>query len=85
LLKGWSDMETTLVPIREYEWGTDYSWLRQLTCKNHPKAYYLTKNPWARSLHLIHGPDPEKPWVECECPFDDLVVVVGSGEGEAPV
>lgn len=66
--------KTKAIPVREYEWTDDYSYMRELTCKNHPTARYLTKNPWSRSLHFIKPPDGYIG--ECECPFSDLVVIV---------
>lgn len=68
-----------LVPVKDYEWTDDYSFMRELTCKNHPTAMYLTKNPWQRSIHLIKRPegDIERNHTgECTCPFSDLVVRV---------
>jgi hypothetical protein len=62
-----------LTPIRDYKWTDDYSFHRKLTCKNHPTARYLTKNPYFRSIHLIKLPDGETK--ECTCPFDDLMVI----------
>lgn len=67
-----------LVPVSEYTWTDDYSFLRTLTCKNHPTARYLTKNPWFRSVHLVKRPEgniPRTETGECTCPFDDLMVV----------
>lgn len=70
-----------LIPIREYPWDDDYSYLRTLTCKNHPTAKYFTKNPFNRSIHPIALPEgdiPRSATGECLCPFDDLAVVVSS-------
>jgi len=64
---------------------------RYLTCRNHPTARYLTKNPWVRGLHFIaapaeavdpawrdeHGSGPGN--LECRCPFSDLVVIGQDG------
>jgi len=58
-----------------------------LTCRNHPTARYVTKNPWTRGIHFVtppaeaedpqwraeHGSGPAN--LECDCPFADLVVV----------
>ena len=71
-----------LVPVREFTWTDDYSFLRELTCRNHPTANYLTKNPWNRSLLLVKFPDAATK--ECECLFDDLVVVVYPGKADPP-
>lgn len=70
-----------LVPIREHKWSQDYTYLRNVTCKNHPSARYLTKNPYDRTLHLITyptglTPDERDTNGECKCPFSDLVVIV---------
>jgi hypothetical protein len=69
------------VPVNEYPWSMDDLTHKKLTCKNHPTAYYLTKHVWQRSLHVIHGPI-EHPHKECECPFDDLVVVINNENKE---
>lgn len=68
-----------LVPVNEYEWDDDYSWLRTLTCKNHTTARYLTKNPFYRRLSLVKLPEGDierSNTGECVCPFSDLVVIV---------
>jgi hypothetical protein len=78
-------MAVTLVPVREYEWTDDYSYLRTLTCKNHPTAKYLTKNPFYRSISVVRLPDGDierSNTGECTCPFDDLVVVVAESQPE---
>lgn len=70
----------TFVPIREYEWTNDYSFMRSVTCMNHPSARYLTKNPWTRTLHIVQLPDgkdiPRTASGECTCPFSDLAVII---------
>lgn len=43
-----------------------------LTCVKHPVAKYLTKNPYQRSIHVIKFGLHNK---ECDCPFNDLMVV----------
>lgn len=58
---------------------------RYLTCRNHPTARYLTKNPWSRGIHFIAAPieaRDQPDWqgsgpggLECTCPFSDLVVI----------
>lgn len=74
----------TFMPIGEFEWTNDYSYLRTLTCKNHPTARYLTKNPFFRSIGIIALPIDEgierTPTGECTCPFKDLVVIVESSQ-----
>lgn len=63
-----------LIPVREFEWTDDYSFMRWMTCRNHPTARYLTKNPFYRSIHVLRFPvDTDG---ECPCPFDDLAVIV---------
>lgn len=62
-----------LTPINEYVWTDDYSFMRKLTCKNHPTARYLTKNPYFRGIHLVKFPEGERQ--ECPCPFTDLMVI----------
>jgi hypothetical protein len=70
----------------------DLSTMKALTCVHHPSALYTTKNPWQRSLHLITPPSEAdmKPGErrtatrECECPFDDLRVVITYVTGPAP-
>lgn len=78
--------EIRYIPVGEYPWGDDYSWLRSMTCDNHRDARYLTKNPWDRGLHLIAVPKGDSiertDTGECKCPFAKLVVVVGPGTNE---
>lgn len=68
-------MTTKHIPVDEFEWG-EIGPMHELTCKNHPTAEYLTKNPWMRGIHFIKGPKEFGPFTECPCPFGDLVVVV---------
>jgi hypothetical protein len=75
-----------LVPIRDYWWNDDLSWLRSLTCANHTDAAYLTKNPFSRGIHLIKRPEGDMPRSatgECLCPFSDLRVVIGQEDLDA--
>lgn len=68
-----------LVPIKEFEWTEDYSFMRELTCKNHQTARYLTKNPWNRSVHIAKFPEGDIERSrngDCTCPFSDMVVIV---------
>lgn len=68
-----------LTPISDYEWTDDYSFMRTLTCKNHPTARYLTKNPWWRGIHGIKLPEgdiPRSETGECQCPFSALAVIM---------
>lgn len=68
--------ESEMLPVADVDWsGFSH---KELTCKNHPLARYLSKNPFERGLHFIQGPNGlsslfEK---ECDCPFDDLRVVI---------
>lgn len=73
----------TLVPIREFEWTNDYSFLRTLTCVNHQTARYYTKNPFFRSIHVVKLPEGniQRSYTgECICPANDLVVMVEETE-----
>jgi hypothetical protein len=80
-------MAVKLVPVNEYKWDDDYSYLRKLTCKNHQTAEYLTKNPWQRGLHVIKVPTDahieRSSTGECTCSFGDLVVIVEDAESKA--
>lgn len=64
-----------LIPVREHTWTDDFSYLREMTCRNHPTAVYYTKNPFERGIHIIKFAD-EMGWQECPCPFNDLMVKV---------
>jgi hypothetical protein len=67
------------IPIGEFEWTDDYSFMRTLTCKNHPTSRYLTKNPYARNIHLAKLPEgniERNDYGDCVCPLTDLVVIV---------
>lgn len=84
-----------LVPFDDprIDWS-DLSTLKWITCRHHPTARYLSKNPWTRSLHFIRPCDemlegdpsfrPNRPdgvgSLECDCLFSDLVVVLTDGE-----
>jgi hypothetical protein len=71
------------VPIGEFNWTNDYSFMYELTCKNHPTAQYLTKNPYHRSLRVVKVPEGDierSASGECTCPFSDLVVVIPQAE-----
>lgn len=65
-----------LVQISAFTWTDDLSWLRELTCRNHPTAKYYTKNWWDRRLHLVEYPADMPPYTECPCPASDMVVVI---------
>ena len=64
---------------------SDLSVMKEMTCKNHPTARYLTKNPSTRGLHFVTVSDEgmrgefEDGKLECPCPFSDLMVIVGPG------
>lgn len=71
--------ERKLVPVKEFPFPEPGPEHFQLTCKNHPTAKYLTKNPWNRGLHVIELPKGDIPRTatgECTCPFSDLVVII---------
>jgi hypothetical protein len=91
VLSGAQDPESTAVPRKsqvtllgpgEFAWTSDYSFMRTMTCKNHPTARYSTKNPFDRSIFLRRLPDEgdfEKSHTgECKCPISDLVVVLST-------
>lgn len=61
------------IPVNEFKWP-EPGGMFHLTCKNHPTAKYLTKNPFMRHLHFIKA--PEGMYGECPCPFGDLVVII---------
>jgi hypothetical protein len=67
---------TEMHPVADFDF-VDME-MKELTCKNHPLAVYLTKNPWSRGLHFIQGPNGLTSLLdeECDCPFDDLRVVI---------
>lgn len=71
-------------PISEFDFGEPGPTMYELTCKNHPTARYLTKNPHCRSLivaDLPKGDIPRTSTGECTCPVSDLVVI-GSDKDE---
>lgn len=70
-----------VTPIRDFEFPSEreVGEMYSLTCRNHPTARYLTKNPYCRQLHFIEGPEGS-PFKECACAFDDLVVLVDKKE-----
>lgn len=76
-----------LVSVDDFPWTDDFSWMRELTCVNHPTAKYYTKNLFSRGLHIITLPQgipmEERTYTgECKCPLRDLVVVVAPGSQE---
>lgn len=56
----------------------DRSFHKTLTCVNHPRARWSTKNPWDRSIFVDKGQNGGEPMfdTECSCPFSDLRMVV---------
>jgi hypothetical protein len=68
-----------MVPLKDasIDWE-DRSYHKTLTCVNHPRARWSTKNPWDRSIFPHKGPSGGEPMFdeECECPFGDLRVVL---------
>src|SRR5690242_1847625 len=80
-----TENDDNLVPIDKFKWTDDYSYHRHITCVNHQTLRWSTKNWWARSV-FFHGNvnDTGAPRVrECECPAEDLRVVVD--ESQPPV
>ena len=82
--KGFEEHQAkNLVPINEFKWTDDYSFMRTLTCINHQTARYSTKNPFFRSLictKLPEGDIERSNTGECTCPMSNLVVVTGNGQ-----
>ena len=72
-------MATQLIPVPEFDWTDDFSWLRMVTCVNHPSAIYLTKNPMHRTLHFIKPADGMTGM--CDCDNSELRVVVDGVTG----
>jgi hypothetical protein len=69
--------------MKEFEWTDDYSFMRSMTCINHPTARYLTKNPFWRSIHVVRLPEGaiQRSFTgECICPITDLAVIVEEEE-----
>lgn len=57
----------------------DRSYHKNLTCVNHPRARWSTKNPWDRSIFMHKGMNGGDAMYdeECKCPFSDLRVIGG--------
>lgn len=78
------DKPKKLVPIGEvkfqdYNGSVDIPGVpshRYMTCKNHPTALYLSKNPYQRSVHLIEMPVGFPFGEDCPCPLSDLMAIV---------
>lgn len=69
-------VERECIPVNLFSFGEPGPEHYILTCRNHPLAKYSTKNPYQRHLHLIRNYEGgEFEFKECECPFNDLVVV----------
>ena len=68
-------VERECIPINLFSFGEPGPEMFVLTCKNHPTAKYLTKNPYQRSVHFIREPEGFRHGQECPCKFKDLVVV----------
>lgn len=62
---------------RDVDWD-DLSTHKTLTCVNHPKSRYSTKNPWSRSVFCHKGANGGDAMFdeECNCPFSDMRVVI---------
>lgn len=75
-----------LVEFNSFPWTDDFSWMRLVTCRNHPTAVYYTKNIYQRSLLCTKIPEGivagRTLTGECPCPVSDLVVVVAPGSDE---
>jgi len=56
----------------------DRSYHKTLTCKNHPRSRWTTKNPWDRSIFPVKGVYGVDMIAdeECLCAFSDLRVVI---------
>jgi hypothetical protein len=74
-----------LVETSDFVWTDNYAFMRQMTCRNHRGARYLTKNPGSRGLHFVEA-DPtvkvgEGNWMgECPCEYGDLMVVIHAAD-----
>lgn len=72
-----------MIHLGLYNGWDDFSTMKELTCINHPWSRYLTKNPWTRSIFTVQGPHGISAQLlednECNCPFQDLRVVVPAG------
>lgn len=75
----WVDPRIRLVPIQDFVWTDDYTWMRTLTCGNHPGAKYYTKNPYNRSTFFIKSSDSMPPFTECKCEGRMMVVCTREG------
>lgn len=75
---------SNLVPMKEFGWTDDYSYMRILTCKNHTDAVYSTKNPYSRTVHMVKAPkvpDAERlESGECNCAWEDMRVIVDASQ-----
>jgi hypothetical protein len=56
------------IPVTEYRFGIAGGAKYALVCKHHPENHYRSKNPWTRSIFVVH---PEH---DCPCPLADLLV-----------
>lgn len=64
-------VDADLCTVKDFTWTDDYSFHRWLTCVNHPKARFSTKNPWDRSVHVQNDVGHA-----CQCGIEDLRVIV---------
>ena len=68
-----------MFPLKDalVDWD-DLSFHKILTCVNHPRSRFITKNPWSRSVFMIRGVagGPEMIDEECDCPFDDMRYII---------
>lgn len=56
------------IPVTDYRFGIAGGAKYWLICKHHPENAYRSKNPWTRSLFVVH------PNHDCACPMADLLV-----------
>jgi hypothetical protein len=67
-------MIVKLVLVKHYPWNADELTTKTLTCVNHLTGRWTTKHIWYRNLHFVRAPDDLAG--ECDCPLDDLAVIV---------
>lgn len=63
--------DSDLCTVKDFTWTDDYGFHRWLTCVNHPKARFSTKNPYGRSVHNQN--DEAR---ACQCGIEDLRVIM---------
>lgn len=64
-----------MIPLKDapVDWD-DFSFHKILTCVNHPRTRFTTKNPWYRSIFTDCGISGAPMYLdkECKCPFNDM-------------